>query len=276
MDDNYPIATYDTNRKVNFIIEEIRDLYNYRALLKSLIWQNVTNRYKRSAIGIFWAFLDPLITMTVMSIIYTALLRRPAPAFPVFLFSGLLAWNFFSQSSILAVAGLMRADSLMEKVYIPKSVFAFSVVAGGLANLLLSFIPLAVLMIYFGRPFTIALLFLPVSLIIISMLTLGSSLIFSTLAVFYRDVQNYYQLMLRLVFYFSGIIYSQQHLPDNLQKLVKLVPTYHLVLIFRDPIYEGILPPLNSVLYVLVFSIFSMVSGFIIFASLRDKLLEKI
>jgi ABC-2 type transport system permease protein len=201
------VPYYDSHAPRNRLKEELLNLIRYRDMIRSLVFRNITARYKRSLLGIFWTLLNPLLTMLVMSIVFTALFRRQLPGFPVFLLSGLLAWQLFSQSSNQAMVELVRSRSLISKVNMPKSVFAIATVATGLVNLLISFVPLFILMIIYNRPITTALLFIPISVFIMTMFTLGVGLFMSTLAVFFHDVLNIYGILLRLAFYVSGVIF---------------------------------------------------------------------
>ena len=262
---------YDSHAPRNRLKEEIHDLLRYRDLVRSLIIRNITARYKRSVLGIFWTLLNPLLTMLVMSVVFTALFRRQLPGFPVFLLSGLLAWNFFSQSSNQAMNELIRGSSLIGRVKMPKSVFAIAAVFADLVNLLISFIPLIVLMFVFHRPITTAILFIPISLFITTTFTLGVGLFMSTLAVFFNDMLNIYGILLRLLFYVSGVIYSIDMLPDKLQSIIRIIPTYHLVILFRQPFYEGKFPPLTSISHGLVWSLVFFFIGFWVFTRYTDE-----
>ena len=162
------VPTYDSDVPRKRIVDEVLDLLRYRELIRNLVSRNITARYKRSVLGVLWALMDPILTMIVMSVVFTALFHRTIPAFPVFLLSGLVAWNFFSQSSLQAMYDLIRGGRLIGRVNLPLSAFTFASVGTGLVNLLLSLIPLLVLMLVFRIPLTPALLFTPVAVIILT------------------------------------------------------------------------------------------------------------
>jgi ABC-type polysaccharide/polyol phosphate export permease len=273
---DYVAPSYDSHAPRNRLKEEILDLIRYRDMIRSLVFRNITARYKRSILGIFWTLLNPLLTMLVMSVVFTALFRRQLPGFPVFLLSGLLAWQLFSQSSNQAMVELVRSRSLISKVKMPKSVFAIATVATGLVNLLISFVPLFGLMIIYKRPITTALLFIPISVFIMTMFTLGVGLFMSTLAVFFHDVLNIYSILLRLAFYVSGVIFSLDMMPLELQGILRSIPTYHLVVLFRQPFYEGLLPPLSSIGYALAWTFVVVIIGFWVFTRYADEYIYRI
>jgi ABC-type polysaccharide/polyol phosphate export permease len=263
--------TYDSDAPGRQILDEMRALVHYRDLVRNLIRRNVTARYKRSILGVLWTLLDPLLTMLVMSIIYTALFARSIPDFPVFLLAGIIIWSFFSQASTRAMGDLVFGGGLIGRVYMPKSIFGVAATGTGLVNFLLALGPLLIFMVVFQRPFTSALLFIPIALLIITVFTLGVGLFMSAFAVFFVDMLNVYSILLRLLMYFSGIFYPLAVLPEKLQKLVTLIPTYHMIKIFRDPIYNGSLPPIESIAYISIWAIGMFVIGFWIFTRLSDE-----
>jgi len=267
---------YDTARDRKLIISEIKEIIRYRNLLFHLVKRNITARYKRSLLGIGWTLLDPLLTMVVMAIVYSALFRTQIEGFPVFLLCGILVWTFFSQASAEAMTEIMYSGSLLGKVYLPKSVFAVSALGTGLTNFLISMIPLAGFVLVFQRPITPALLFLPVAIVIISAFTLGLGLLMSTFAIFFGDMVNVFSFILRLLFYMSGIFYYTEDLPDLLAWVVRLTPTYHMIRLFRDPIFEGILPPWEIIAYGTFWAVFMFILGYWYFTKRSDEIAYRI
>jgi len=262
---------YDSAAPRNRIIDELRELFRYRDLVRNLVRRNVTARYKRSVLGVLWTLLDPFFTMIIMAVVFSALFAETVPGYPVFIFAGVIIWNFFAQSSTQAMVDFVYSGSLIVRVYMPKTVFAFSAIGTGLVNLALACIPLLAIMIFLHRPFTTALMFLPIAVILASMFTLGVGLLVSALAVFFADMINIYSLALRLGMYLSGIFFSVEALPDGLRHIIALIPTYQMVEMFRYPVYYGELPPTTSVLYFSGWSIVMLAAGLLVFTRLSDE-----
>lgn len=262
---------YDSSSPDRFIVDELRELMQYRNLIASLVRRNITARYKRSILGVLWTLLDPLLTMTVMAVVFSALFSRAIPAFPVFLFSGIVIWQFFSQGSSKAMSDLVFGGGLLGKVYMPKSVFSVAATATALVNFFISLIPLAAFMIIFGRPITPALLFLPVSVGIVAVFTLGMGLLVSSLAVFFSDMMNIYTILLRLFLYLSGVFYDVDFLPEELGRFIRFIPTYHLIELFREPVYNGRLPAVMTVAYMLAWATVAFLLGFWVFSKVSDE-----
>jgi ABC-type polysaccharide/polyol phosphate export permease len=264
---------YDTALKRYLVRDELLDLWRYRNLILHLVKRNVTSRYKRSLLGIGWTLLDPLMTMLVMALVYSALFKTRIEDFPVFLLVGIIIWTFFSQSTLQAMTELMYSGALIGRVYMPKSVFAVAAVGTGLVNLLLSLIPLSVLIVAAGRPINLSLVVLPYAITMLSIFSLGVGLFMSSYAVFFADLVTIYNFMLRLLMFLSGIFYYLDSLPVHLQWVVRINPIYHLIRLFRDPLFHGIVPRWEIVLYASLWAVFTLVIGFWIFTRRSDRIM---
>ena len=268
--------TFDSQDRKFLLLSEIRDLYRYKALLFHLIRRNVTARYKRSILGVSWTLLDPLVTMLVMAIIFSAFFARDIPAYPVFLLSALVIWNFISQGSTGAITDLLNGNWLIGKVFMPKTVFTITSIGSSLVNLFLALIPLIIIIIVYRLPITTAILFLPVSLIIIIAFTIGLGLISSTFSVFFADILNIHTIGLRLIMYLSGLFYDVEKLPMIHQPLIKANPFYCLIVLFRDPIYYGRLPAPWIIIYSLIWSVGMLIIGLFVFLKFSDQISNRV
>jgi len=271
-----PPATYDTATRRSVMVQEVADVLRYRDLLAQLIQRNVTARYKRSVLGVLWTLLDPMLTMLVMTVVFTALFVRTMLAFPVFLLSGLIIWNFFSQSTVQAMNDFLRSSRVIGKVYLPGSVFSAASVGVGLVNLLISMIPLAALMVYFRLALPPSLLFLPIAILLSGLFTLGVSLFLASWVVFFADLQNAYGILLRLLFYLSGVIFDVSMLPPSVGDKLRLLPTYQMVALFRLPIYDGAWPAPGDVLYFAVWAVGLFVLGLWAFTRRSDEYIYRL
>ncbi len=266
-----PRPDYDTDAPRHLILDEIRELINYRDLIRHMVKRNVTARYKRSVLGVIWTQLDPLLTMIIMALVFTAVLRRSIPGFPVYLLSGLIIWNYVSQSTTSAISDLLLGGALLGRVYLPQSIFAVTAVLTGFVNILLSIGPLLLLIVIYQRPFTIAWLFVPFGLLIVSAFTLGLGLFVSAFAVFFTDIQNIFNIIMRLLMYLSAIFYTVERLPEALSYLIMINPIYNMIQLFRDPVYNGSFPPIEMMIYSTVIAVSFLSMGLWVFTKLSDK-----
>lgn len=260
------LPVYDSDVSRGAMRDAIDETLRYRDLLRLLVTTNIKTRYKRSFLGVAWTLLNPLLMMTVMTIAFSALFRYSVPHYPVYVLSGLLFWTFFQQSTTQSMTSLVWGSSLLNKVYLPASVFPLSAIGTGLVNLVLSLAPLLLIMIALKQPFTWALLFVPCSVLLLALFSLGLGLLVSSLAVFFADVVDMYGVVLRIWFYLTPVMYPEKILPERFIWLAKLNPMYHLVRCWRDPIYLGQLPPLHSVTVCATWALGIVLAGWWVFS----------
>lgn len=239
-------TTYDSASIRSPAAYELRELWRYRDLLRLLVSNSIKTRYKRSALGVVWTLLNPLLTTIVLSIAFSQLFRFEIKNYTIYLLVGLIFWGFFSQSTTQAMANLIWGSSLIKRIYIPRTIFAISVLGNAMTNFLLTLIPLAVIMLFMRHPFTRTLLWLPLAILLMAMFTLGLSLLLSTLAVYFVDVVDLYSILLTVWFYLTPVIYPIDIVPDQYASLVALNPMTFMLGLFRSIIYEGVPPTAQS------------------------------
>ncbi len=257
-------------------MDEARLIYRFRTLVWHMISRNVISRYKRSVLGVLWTLLDPIATTLIMAIVFSAFFAQGLPAYPIFLLSGLVVWNFISQASSGAITDLIGGNWLVGKIAIPRTIFAITSVGANLVNLAISLLPLAVLFFVWNLPISPALLFLPIALLIITLFTFGLGLLVSAFSIFFTDLLNIYTILLRLLLYLSGIFYVVSSLPQAYQPPILLNPIYHLILLFRDPIYLGTLPDTGVIIYSAIWAVSLFVIGQYAFLRLSDQIAYRV
>ncbi|MGI9145257.1 MAG: ABC transporter permease [Chloroflexota bacterium] len=249
----------------------LRELWEFREVLQELVKRDLKVRYKRSVLGIFWTMLNPLLMMVITSIVFSNLFRQTITNFPIYVLSGYVVWTFFSQSTISASSSILDSSGLTRKVYVPPALFPLASVASGLINLVLALVPLALLMLVTGGVFSWALLVLPISAVLLALFAYGLALILSSSAVFFRDTVYTYQVLLVAWMYLTPLFYPQEIIPERWRILVYLNPVYHLVELFRAPIYSGRLPDSTNYLAAAAFSIVIVLLGWWFFESTRNR-----
>lgn len=262
---------YDSSKRRNPLIEEALVLLKYRDLLYQFVTTSIKTRYKRSMLGVVWTLLNPLLTMLILTVVFSQVFRITLDNYPVYVLSGLVVWNFFSATTSQAMVGMAMGGSLLQRIYVPKSVFAVSAIGVGLVNLGLSVIPLFLIGIFLGTPITPAILVMPFAVLLLILFALGVGLILETAAVYFADLLPFYEVLLMLWMYTTPIIYPLEILSPRLQSLFKLNPMYHFVTLFRTPIYAGVVPPLNEWLTAGAFAVGAFVLGSLIFTAKSNE-----
>jgi len=257
-------------------IQEMIELWRYRDLLKLLILNSIKTRYRRSALGVVWTLLNPLLNTLVLTIVFSKLFRFDIENFPVYLLIGLLVWNFFAQTTTQAMNTLIWGSNLLKRIYIPRTIFAVSVAGNGIINFLLALVSLAIIMIFTRQPFTISLLWLPVAILILAMFTLGFALLLSTLAVFFVDIVDMFGILLSVWFYLTPIFYPISVVPEEIVSVVKFNPITIFLSLFRSPIYQGVFPDIAVIISSILISIVSLLIGWMVFTRKVDEFAYRI
>jgi ABC-type polysaccharide/polyol phosphate export permease len=205
---------YDSATRPPVMLDELVNLYRYRNLLWQLIVNNIKTRYRRSVLGVLWTLLNPLMTMTVMTIAFSSLFNSAIINYPVYIMAGLLFWTFLSQSISASMNSTVWGSGLLKRIYVPRTIFATAAIGNTLVNLGLGLVPLIIIMLVLRHTFSPAILFLPVAVLLTAMFVLGISFLLSTVAVFFTDVVDIFQVFLTAWFYLTPIIYPAQILPE--------------------------------------------------------------
>jgi ABC-type polysaccharide/polyol phosphate export permease len=215
--------------------------------------------------------LNPLMMMTVMTLVFSNIFRMELEHYAVYILSALVFWNFFAQTTSSAMNELVWGGSLLTRIYVPRSIFAFTALGTGLVNIFLSLVPLLLIMLVTGAPLRLSLFFLPFSILIIAMFSLGMGLFLSALGVYFVDVLEMYQIVLTAWMYLTPIIYPLDIIPVNYQWAFRLNPLYYLLEVFRQPIYAGKLPDLHILTVACVLSFLMLLSGWWFFTRKADE-----
>jgi lipopolysaccharide transport system permease protein len=212
-----PLTVYE--RKRGWAALNLRELWAYRELLFFLTWRDVLVRYKQAVLGVTWAILQPFLTMIVFTVVFNRALgvQSPDPSvpYPVFSFSGLLAWQFFAGALSRSGVSLVSNASLLTKVYFPRLVIPSSAVLAGLVDFAISFVILLILMAFYGIAPSWHIVFLPLFLLLAMVAALAVSLWLSALNVLYRDVQHIIPFLVQLWMFVSPVIYPINSIPEG-------------------------------------------------------------
>lgn len=258
---------YDSARTEIPFVSEALALWNYRHLVRELVARDVKVRYKRSALGVAWTMLNPLLNMAALTVVFSIILRQGIEHYPVYFLGGVLFWNFFAQSTGHAAALSMDATELTRRIYVPRSVFVVAAVGVGLVNLALSLVPLVLILVLSRHPFYLTWLFLPVSVLLGAMFCTGVGLVIFTLASRFADVRDTYMTLLTPWFFLTPIVYEPSLVPVAHRWIVRWNPMTYLVEVFRAPIYNGWLPGRNAIAIAVVTAVLSLAFGWAFYAS---------
>lgn len=250
----------------------------YSFLLEQLVMRDFKVKYKRSVLGILWSLLYPLLMMSVMAIVFSQMfsVRVEGVNYLVYLMTGLVMFNYFSEASNTAMTSIVTNFQLMTKVYIPKYIFPLSKCLFVGINFLLTLIPLLIIIIFTGSGDTrcyinIYYLILPYIFICLFIFTLGISFLISAVSVFLRDVFYIYGIILTIWQYFTPIFYDITMLPEKLQILFRFNPLYIFINSAREIILFSKAPSVASLISCGVIAVITLFIGGFVFKKKQDK-----
>ncbi|MFQ5799671.1 MAG: ABC transporter permease [Bacteroidota bacterium] len=271
---DFPI--YDSAQRAAPMVEEFIQVIRYRDLIVQLVRRDILARYKRSVLGVAWTMLHPIGMMIVLTVVFSRVFSS-TQGYAAYLLSGLIAWTFFAQTTTAAMTQLVWGSSLLHRIYVPRTVFAISSVGTGLVNLLLSLIPLSAVMLFTGVPIRLTVIVLPVSILLAAMFALGVGLLFSIWAVYFPDVAEMYQIVLMAWMYLTPVIYPEEIIPEAFRWwLFNLNPMYHLVKLFRLPLYYGTWLSLAHLAFVAIAVFVFLGISWVVFTSKSDEFTYRI
>lgn len=257
---------------------QLTEIWTYRGLVGNFAQRELRGKYKGSALGWFWSLLNPLATLAVYALVFGFFLRFPVPVagngelqnFAVYLFTALVAWNFFFAVVTGSIGALAGSGPLLKKIYFP----AFAPVIGGAGATLFQTgievgLLLAVMVVRQNVSWTF--LLLPYLLVLLAAFAMGIGLLLAMLNVRYRDVAYLVTIVLNLLFYATPIIYPITLVPETwrgdvpVRDLYELNPLTQFVEAFRDVVYLLQAPSLGRLLFLTVVSAVVFLVGFAYF-----------
>lgn len=242
----------------------------YHFLLYQLVKKDIQLKYRNSYLGVLWTLLEPLLTMMVLVLVFSKLYHNTKD-FPVYILTGRLLYSFFSNTTRSALKSVRANSGMIKKVYVPKYMYPCASVLSGYIQFLISLVILAAVMVYCGITPTWHLLEAVFPLTIVFVMTMGAGLWLSTLAVFFRDLEYLWGVVLMLLMYACAIFYKVETvIGENNQWLFRLNPLYAVIENFRDSIYGNAMN-LQVMLYSLIFSVGLFLSGIVVFYKNQDK-----
>lgn len=229
----------------------IKNLLSYKDLLRLWTQREIRVRYKQSFLGIAWAILQPLALMIIFSIIFSMIIKVPTKGipYPIFSYSGVLPWTFFSTALSFGIPALVNNMGLVTKIYFPREILPLASVGAAFFDFLIASSIFIGMFFYFHMQLSWHLLYIPLIITIQVMLTIGVVLPLSALNVFYRDIRFIIPLGIQIWFYTSPVIYPVEQIPERfrtfyaLNPMVGIIDSYHQTILYHSPpnfIYLGI------------------------------------
>jgi len=211
-------------------------------LFEELVKRDFKKRYKNTFLGMFWSMLSPLLQLFVMTLVFTHFFGRTTPHFMIYIFSGLLVFNFFKESTGQGMQSLVVNSSIFTKIKVPKYIFLLSRNVASLANFGLSLVIFFLFALVDGITFHGGFVLLIYPIITLLLFNIGISLVLSALYVFFKDVQYLYDIFTMVLMWLSAIFYNIETFSVTVQRLFLLNPVFVHIHYIRLVVLHGVVP----------------------------------
>ncbi len=253
------------------------ELYRYREMIFSLVRRDLKGRYKGSALGFLWTFLNPLLQLLIYTFVFSIVMRNDVKDYYLFLFVALVPWIFFSSCVAGGSNCIWSQKEMVKKIYFPREVLPISFVLSQFVNMCLCFLVIFGVLVFSGRGIDlIAILYLPVVLLVEFLLALGITMITSACTVYFRDLEYILSIITMGWQFLTPVMYSVEIVPKKIQFIFYANPMTSIIEAYRDILYIGKIPRLSSLGIAFLIGSFLFLFGTMVFEKLQMRFAEEL
>lgn len=257
------------------MIKMFNNIYNYRELLKTSVKKEIRGKYKGAWLGILWSLLNPLLLLTVYSLIFPYILRVNVENYTMYLCVALLPWTFFTSAISIGTFSVVSNGNIVKKVYFPREIIPISVVISGAINFLISCVVIVFFLIFSGIGISWYALFFPIILLLQFLVILALVFVLSACTVYIRDLEHFVSIVLLVLFYGTPIVYTMDSIPEKLKWVLNLNPMTHVIEAYRDILYYQRMPNIGNILILFGIAVLGVMIGYKIFDKLQRNFAEE-
>ena len=239
------------------MLSKIKEIYDYREMIVSMIRRDLRGRYKASVLGFLWTFLNPLFQLFIYTMVFSIIMRANIEDFYIYLFIGLVPWNFFSASLAGGSSCVIAQENLIKKIYFPRLVLPITYVTSAFVNMLLTFIIIFIVLIEY-------------------VLALGMCMLTSALTVYFRDLEYILNIFAMAWMYLSPIMYTTEMVPENLRPIFKWNPLSAIIETYHEILYYKKIPQLSTLGSATIWGLIFLIVGILAFEKLQKNFVEEL
>ena len=257
------------------ILRYLESKKQYIFVIQELTGREIKRKYARSRLGIVWSVLNPLMMMTIMTLVFSYMFKRSIENFPLYYMTGSLFWHLFSEGTEHAMTALVDNKGLLLKAKLPRQIFVLSRMCTSLVNFGFSCVPYIPLLIIFQVKPSWTMLLFPLDVLLAFVFTMGVGYLLSILYAFFADIRYLYSVFLRILLYLTAVFYPVSSLPEALQKVVGLNPVYMSIYIARECMVYGRVPHYSAWLKLSLAALVSCTVGWVVFSRKQNDVMQK-
>lgn len=258
-------------------MKTIKELYDYREMIFSLVRRDLQGRYKGSVLGFFWTFLNPLLQLGVYTLVFSVIMRNDIEEYYLFLFVALVPWIFFSTSVASGASVIWSQQDMVKKIYFPRQVLPIAFVTGQFVNMILSFLVVFVVLLISGRGLNLyAIMYMPIIMIVEYILAMGMAFLTSSITVYLRDLEYLLGIITMAWQFLTPIMYSVDMVPEKLMPIFNLNPMTPIIVAYREMLYYKRIPQVGTLLHATLLGVLLLIIGCITFSKLQRHFAEEL
>lgn len=252
-----------------------RERSQYMFAVRQLVSREVKRKYARSYLGIVWSVLNPLMSMAVLSMIFSTIFKRSIENFPIYYLTGSILWNLFSEATNSAMTALVDNRTMLMKVKLSKQTFVLARMFTALTNFGYTCVAYVFMLVIFRVTPTPYMLLFPVDVLFIMLFSAGIGFMLSVLYVFFGDIKYLYSVFLTLWMYLSAVFYPIDRLSDVMQWFIRKNPVYNYIEFARDVVLYGVMPEPVLWLKIVCWGALSLGLGYLVFKKKENLVMQK-
>ena len=228
-------------------------------------------KYKGTVLGMFWSILSPLLQLLVMRLVFTEFFGRDKPFYTTYLFSGLVVFNFYKESTTGSIGALSANKDIISKIRVSKYLFLLSRNVSNVINFLIILVVYFVFIAIDGVTFSLRFLALLYPILLLPVFCIGVGMILSALQIFFNDTKYLYNIFIILLRYMSAIFYTLDKFPQSVQNNFLLNPVYAYIYYFRSVVIDGVIPSFSFHLLLLGYAAVAVLIGGVVYKKNNRK-----
>lgn len=275
-----PAASIAPARWAATVVDDLRQLVQYRAVIQNMVVQELRIRYHRSVLGFLWTLVNPIMMMVSLTLVFSRVLMRGSnpKEYALYLFAGMLPWTMFQVAVSESAFCIIQNENLIRKIYVPKLIFPLTRLLIGLVTLVLSMAAMFLMLVPLGAQFSWAMLLLPVAMLLFAMFAFGLGLIVAVGNTFFRDCSHLVGVFLQAWYFATPVIYKIDMIDPSVRWRFWLNPAYPFIRIFQVILHDKDHHWPDLATFGLAFGIATAVLGvgYAVFKSNEDKLIFRL
>ena len=257
-------------------MKKIREIFQYRTMIASLIQRELRGKYKGSVLGFAWTFINPLLQLLVYTVVFSVITRAGIEDYYLFLFVALIPWMFFSDSLVSGSTCIMAQQEMVKKIYFPREVLPIALVTSRLVTMALSLLVVFAVLLVSGKGLNLLVMpyLIPVALVEY-LLALGIAFIASSVTVYFRDLGYILSIVSMAWQFLTPVMYSIDMVPEELRSIFMANPMTSVIIAYRDILYYKQAPQMQTLLLATAFGVGLLIIGWFLFGRLEKHFAEE-